>query len=240
MRIDKRKNDELRPLKIIPHYIKYPEGSVLITCGFTKIICTATVLEEVPQFLRSGSRGWITAEYGMLPGSTPGRKSRDGAKGKVDGRTQEIQRLIGRSLRAVVDLEKLGKRTITLDCDVIQADGGTRTAAISGAFVALGEALSTLRKKGNLNENPVKEQLAAVSAGIVRGEYMLDLCYEEDAQAEVDMNFVMTGSGRIVEIQGTAENNPFSRQDVDTLMKMAGAGIKEILKAQDKVLLPWK
>jgi ribonuclease PH len=240
MRIDNRKNDELRPLRIIRHYIKYPEGSVLIACGFTKVICTATILDEVPPFLRSENQGWITAEYGMIPRSTPERKVRDGSKGKVDGRTQEIQRLIGRSLRAVVDMKKLGKRTIMLDCDVIQADGGTRTAAISGSFVAMADALLYLHKRGILEENPIKDYVAAISVGIVRGEPMLDLCYEEDSKAEVDMNFVMTGSGKFVEIQGTAENNPFSKQDVGNMMKLAEQGIKEIFKDQKKVLGPWK
>jgi len=240
VRIDNRKNDELRPLNFKPRYIKYPEGSVLITCGRTKVICTASVLEEVPPFLRTEEQGWVTAEYGMLPGSTHQRKKRDGAKGKIDGRTQEIQRLIGRSLRSVLDLKKLGKRTIMLDCDVIQADGGTRTAAINGAFVALADALLFLRNKGLLKENPLKHYLAAVSAGIVRGEPMLDLCYEEDSKAEVDMNFVMTDAGKFVEIQGTAENNPFTKQDVSKMMKLAEKGLKEIFKAQKKVLGPWK
>ncbi|MFH1074549.1 MAG: ribonuclease PH [Candidatus Firestonebacteria bacterium] len=240
MRIDNRKNDELRPLRIIRHYIKYPEGSVLIACGYTKVICTATILDEVPHFLRSENRGWITAEYGMIPRSTPERKIRDGEKGKVDGRTHEIQRLIGRSLRSVVDMTKLGKRTIVLDCDVIQADGGTRTAAISGSFVAMADALQYLHKRGILEENPIKDYVAAISVGIVRGEAMLDLCYEEDSKAEVDMNFVMTGSGKFVEIQGTAENNPFSKQDVGTMMKLAEKGIKEIFKDQKKVFGPWK
>jgi len=240
MRIDNRENAELRPLKIFPHYIKYAEGSVLIACGYTKVICTATVIEDVPPFLKSANRGWITAEYGMLPRATPERKSRDGVKGKVDGRSQEIQRLIGRSLRAVVDLEKLGKRTIMLDCDVIQADGGTRTAAISGSFVAMVDALKYLHKKGILAKNPVRDNIAGISVGIVRGKIMLDLCYEEDSKAEVDMNFVMTGSGKFVEIQGTAEHSPFNKQDVNSMMKMAEKGIKEIIKAQNKVLGPWK
>ena len=240
MRIDNRKNDELRPLRIIRHYIKYPEGSVLIACGYTKVICTASIVDDVPPFLKTENRGWITAEYGMIPASTPERKTREGSKGKVDGRTQEIQRLIGRSLRAVVDLQKLGKRTILLDCDVIQADGGTRTAAISGAFVAMVDAVNYLHKRGILEENPLKDTIAAISVGVVRGEPMLDLCYEEDSNAEVDMNFVMTGSGKFVEIQGTAENNPFSKHDVNSMMKLAEEGIKEIFKIQKKVLGTWK
>ena len=236
MRIDNRRNDELRPLKIFPHYIKYPEGSVLIACGYTKVICTATVIDEVPPFLRSENRGWITAEYGMIPRSTPERKSRDGSKGKVDGRTHEIQRLIGRSLRAVVDLELLGKRTIMLDCDVIQADGGTRTAAISGSFVAMVDSLKYLHKKGILEKNPIRDHVAAISVGIVRGEAMLDLCYEEDSTADVDMNVVMSGDGRFIEIQATGEHSPYTKAQFEKLLELAGSGIETLLNLQRDVL----
>ncbi|MFH1824330.1 MAG: ribonuclease PH [Candidatus Firestonebacteria bacterium] len=236
MRIDGRENDELRNLKIVRHYIKYPEGSVLIAYGLTKVICTATVTEDVPYFLKSGQKGWITAEYGMIPRSTPERVIRDYSKGKIAGRTQEIQRLIGRSLRVVVDLEKLGKRTIFIDCDVIQADGGTRTAAITGSFVALADAIGYLINKGMIEENPIKGFVAAVSVGVVNGEKMLDLCYEEDSKAEVDMNIVMTDSEKFVEIQGTAEKIPFSKNDMTDLLKLASKGAKEIISTQKKVL----
>ena len=236
MRIDNRRNDEMRPLRIIRHYIKYPEGSVLIACGYTKVICTATVIDDVPPFLRNENKGWVTAEYGMIPRSTPERVVRDTAKGKSSGRTQEIQRLIGRSLRAVIDLKKLGKRTIVIDCDVIQADGGTRTAAITGSYVALVDAIKYLIKKGIVEENPVKDYVSAVSVGIVNGEKLLDLCYEEDSKAEVDMNVVVTGSGKYIEIQGTAESNPFDKKDVYEMLKLAQKGVKEIIKIQRKVL----
>lgn len=240
MRIDGRKNDELRPIRLIRHYIKYPEGSVLIACGLTKIICTATVVEDVPHFLKSEQQGWITAEYGMLPRSTPERLIRDTSKGKSSGRTYEIQRLIGRSLRAVVDLRKLGKRTILIDCDVIQADGGTRTGAITGAFVALADAIKYIMKKGVLEENPIDDFVAGVSVGIVRGEKVLDLCYDEDSKAEVDMNIIMTGKCKFVEIQGTAEKAPFGCKDVNQLIKLAKKGIKEITGIQKRVLKSWR
>jgi ribonuclease PH len=236
MRIDGRRNDELRSLKIVRNYIKYPEGSVLIAYGSTKVICTATVTEDVPPFLKNSQKGWITAEYGMIPRSVPERVVRDYQRGKIAGRTQEIQRLIGRSLRSVIDLEKLGKRTIIIDSDVIQADGGTRTAAITGSFVALADAIKYLMKRGIITSNPIKDFVAAVSVGIVNGEKMLDLCYEEDSKADVDMNVVMTGSGKFVEVQGTAENSPFTRRDMTELFKLAAKGIKEIIAIQKEKL----
>ncbi len=236
MRIDGRSAGELRPVKILRNYIRYPEGSALISCGFTKVICTATVVEEVPPFLRTGQQGWVTAEYGMLPGSTHGRNNREAQKGKASGRTLEIQRLIGRSLRSCVDLKKLGKRSILLDCDVIQADGGTRTASITGSFVALYDAVKFLLRKGLITENPIKDFVAGISVGIVEGRSLLDLCYEEDSKAEVDMNVVMTGSGKYVEIQGTAEKEPYSRKDIDKLLGLAAKGIKEIIALQKKAL----
>ncbi|MEI7904573.1 MAG: ribonuclease PH [Candidatus Firestonebacteria bacterium] len=236
MRIDGRSAGELRPVKILRNYIRYSEGSALISCGFTKVICTATVVEEVPPFLRTGQQGWVTAEYGMLPGSTHGRNNREAQKGKASGRTLEIQRLIGRSLRSCVDLKKLGKRSILLDCDVIQADGGTRTASITGSFVALYDAVKFLLRKGLITENPIKDFVAGISVGIVEGRSLLDLCYEEDSKAEVDMNVVMTGSGKYVEIQGTAEKEPYSRKDIDKLLGLAAKGIKEIIALQKKAL----
>ena len=240
MRMDGRQNDELRDIKIIRHYIKYPEGSVLIACGFTRVICTATVVEDVPHFLKSEQQGWITAEYGMIPRSTPDRVNREAQKGKASGRTLEIQRLIGRSLRSCVDLKKLGKRTVLIDCDVIQADGGTRTASITGSFVALADAIKFMLKKGIVEENPIKDYVSGISVGIYNGEHLLDLCYEEDSKADVDMNIIMTGSGKFVEIQGTAEKEPFGKKDVFALMKLAKKGITEITDIQKKVLKSWK
>ena len=235
MRTDGRRNDQLRPLTIIPHYLKAPAGSVLIELGDTKVICTATVDDKVPPFLRGLNQGWVTAEYAMLPGATEVRTQRE--RGKISGRSTEIQRLIGRSLRSVVDLKALGERTIWIDCDVIQADGGTRTASISGAFVALYQALSKLVAAGELAEIPVTDDLAAVSVGIVDGELLLDLAYEEDSRAEVDMNIVMTGSGRLVEVQGTAEGAPFSRETLNQMLDLATCGIDRILTAQKCILL---
>lgn len=233
-RIDGRNNETLRPVKITRNFIVHPAGAVLIEMGLTKVICTAIIEEKVPSFLKGAGSGWVTAEYGMIPGSTGQRKSRN-TKG-IDGRSQEIQRLIGRSLRAVVDLKKLGERTIWIDCDVIQADGGTRTASITGAFVALTDAINKLIEDGLLNESPLTTSVAAVSVGIVGGEAMLDLCYEEDSKAHVDMNLVMTGTGEYIEIQGTGEEKPFSRQQMNDLMAMAEKGIMELIVHQNDAL----
>ena len=236
MRTDGRKLNELRAVKITPSYIKTADGSVLIEMGDTKVICTAKLEERVPPFLRNSGKGWITAEYGMLPGSSQQRIGRESSRGKVGGRTHEIQRLIGRSLRAVADLKLLGERTIWIDCDVIQADGGTRTASITGAYVAVAEALSGWRGKGKILQTPIKDAVAAVSIGIVEGRILLDLCYEEDSKADVDMNFVMTGSGKFIEVQGTAESAPFTRKQMERMAEIAQDGIKELLKAQKKVI----
>jgi len=239
-RIDGRKPNEMRPVKIIRNYNKYAEGSVLITVGDTKIICTASVEEKQPKFMeeqRIMSKGWVTAEYSMLPRSTSRRTIREASRGKLGGRTQEIQRLIGRSLRAVVDLNMLGERTIWIDCDVIQADGGTRTASITGGFVALFDALTKLRNKGLISDIPTTDFVAATSVGIVRDEPVLDLCYLEDSNADVDMNIVMTGGGKFVEIQGTAEEMPFSRRSIDFMLDFAESGIKQLIGMQQKLLL---
>ncbi|NPA15041.1 MAG: ribonuclease PH [Deferribacteres bacterium] len=236
MRPDGRAPDKLRRVRIIRGYIKHAEGSVLIEVGDTKVICTASVEEKVPPFLKGTGSGWVTAEYSMLPRSTHTRIIRDVTKGRVNGRTQEIQRLIGRSLRAVVDLEKLGERTIWIDCDVIQADGGTRTASITGSFIALWDAVNYLIKTGTISENPIRDYLAAVSVGVYKGEPILDLTFEEDSHAEVDMNVVMTGSGKFVEIQGTAEKEPFDRRTLDRLLALAEKGIRELIIFQKKIL----
>ncbi len=236
MRSDGRQSDEMREVKITRGYLKHPEGSVLVEVGDTKVICTATVEERVPPFLRDQKQGWITAEYSMLPRSTHSRSQREAARGKVGGRTHEIQRLIGRSLRAVADLAGLGERTIWIDCDVIQADGGTRTASITGSYVALYEALLKLKDDGLLKAIPLNDSLAAVSVGIVDGEACLDLNYEEDSSAHVDMNFVMTGSGKYVEIQGTAEEDPFSKEEMDELSRLAAQGIDALTRIQNGVL----
>ena len=236
MRIDGRNPKQLRPLKITPSYLKTADGSVLIEVGDTKVICTAKLEERVPQFLRNSGKGWITAEYGMLPGSSQARIGRESARGKIGGRTHEIQRLIGRSLRAIADLRKLGERTIWIDCDVIQADGGTRTASITGAYVALVEAVRGWLGRGIIKEDPIKDAVAAVSIGIVEGKILLDLAYEEDSRADVDMNFVMTGSGKFIEVQGTAESNPFTNKQMGRMTDMAQQGIRELLKAQKQVL----
>jgi len=229
-RVDGRKADDLRPLVITRHFLKHAEGSVLIELGDTKVVCAASIDERVPQWMRGGGRGWVTAEYGMLPRSTHERSPRE--TGRPSGRVQEIQRLVGRSLRAAVDLDKLGERTIWLDCDVIQADGGTRTASITGAFVALADALHVLRKTGALAWWPLREFIAATSVGIVGGEAVLDLKYEEDSRARVDMNVVMTESGRFVEIQGTAEGLPFTRQEMQGLLDLADRGVKALIAQQ--------
>ena len=230
MRIDGRVNDELRPVKITRNYIVHPAGAVLIEMGLTKVICTATIEEKVPSFLKGTSSGWVTAEYGMLPGSTGQRKQRN-TKG-IDGRSQEIQRLIGRSLRSIVDLKKLGERTIWIDCDVIQADGGTRTAAITGAYVALSDAIDKLLREGLLTETPIVTAVAAVSVGVIDDEIRLDLCYEEDSRAHVDMNLVMTGTGEYIEIQGTGEERPFSRAQMNELLEIGEKGIQSLLEFQ--------
>lgn len=234
MRSDGRLGDELRPVKLTRNYIVHPAGSVLIEMGLTKVICTAVIEEKVPSFLKGTGSGWVTAEYGMLPGSTGQRKQRN-TKG-IDGRSQEIQRLIGRSLRAVVDLTKLGERTIWIDCDVIQADGGTRTASITGAYVALKDAIGFLVKEGQLSASPIMTSVAAVSVGVVDGEVMLDLCYEEDSKAHVDMNLVMTGEGEFIEIQGTGEERPFTKTQMLEMMTVGEKGILELVRLQEDVL----
>ncbi|MEK6561755.1 MAG: ribonuclease PH [Candidatus Binatota bacterium] len=236
MRTDGRKERELRPIVITPSYIKSADGSVFIEVGNTRVICTAKLEDKVPPFLRNSGKGWITAEYGMLPSSSQVRISREAARGRIGGRTHEIQRLIGRSLRTIADLKSLGERTIWIDCDVIQADGGTRTASITGAYVALVEAARQLIKQGVVQKNPIKDSVAAVSVGIVDGKPLLDLNYEEDSRAEVDMNFVMTGSGKFVEVQGTAESAPFTKKGLDRMAEIAQQGIRELLKVQKKVL----
>ncbi len=236
MRIDGRKPKQLRALTITPSYIKTADGSVLIEMGDTKVICTAKLEERVPPFLRNSGKGWITAEYGMLPGSSQVRIGRESARGKVGGRTHEIQRLIGRSLRSIADLKSLGERTIWIDCDVIQADGGTRTASITGAYVALSEAVRRWLNKGILTVDPIRDSVAAVSIGIVDGKILLDLAYEEDSRADVDMNFVMTGSGKFIEVQGTAESAPFTKRQMERMAELAQQGIRELIKAQKKVL----
>lgn len=219
-----------------PGYIIYPEGSVLIEMGATKVICNATVEDKVPPFLKGQNKGWITAEYSMLPRATAIRNQRESSKGKISGRTNEIQRLIGRSLRAVVDLEALGERTVTLDCDVIQADGGTRTAAITASFVALVLALEKLVSEGKLEKLPILDWLAAVSVGKVEDTLLADLCYEEDSRAVVDMNIIMTGKGQFVEIQGTAEGYPFTRNELDQLLALGEQGVQELIKIQKATL----
>jgi len=236
LRTDGRKPKEMRPLKITPSYIKTADGSVLIEMGDTRVICTAKLEERVPPFLRNSGKGWMTAEYGMLPGSSQQRIGRESSRGKVGGRTHEIQRLIGRSLRAIADLKSLGERTVWIDCDVIQADGGTRTAAITGAYIALAEAARGWLQRGMIDVTPLKDSVAAVSIGIVDGKIFLDLCYEEDSKADVDMNFVMTGSGKFIEVQGTAESAPFTKKQMERMAEIAQGGIKELLKAQKKVI----
>ncbi|HZA53191.1 MAG TPA: ribonuclease PH [Candidatus Udaeobacter sp.] len=236
MRLDGRNPRQLRPLTITPSYIKTADGSVLIEIGDTKVICTAKLEDRAPQFLRNTGKGWITAEYGMLPGSSQARIGRESSRGKIGGRTHEIQRLIGRSLRAIANLKNLGERTVWIDCDVIQADGGTRTASITGAYVALVEAVRVWLKCGIITSDPIEDSVAAVSIGVVDGKVLLDLSYQEDSHAEVDMNFVMTGSGRFVEVQGTAESAPFTKKQMERMADIAQDGIREILKLQRKVL----
>lgn len=236
MRPSQRTHGQLRPIRITRQYTKHAEGSVLIECGDTKVICTATVEEKVPPHKKGSGEGWVTAEYGMLPRSTNERMSREAAKGKQSGRTQEIQRLIGRSLRAVVDLQKLGERTILIDCDVIQADGGTRTASITGAFVALYDAARGLLSQGLIQESPLKDFIAAVSVGIYQGVPVLDLDYAEDSACDTDMNVVMLGNGRFVEVQGTAEGHAFTPAEMDALLALAQSGIAELIALQRAAL----
>lgn len=235
-RKDKRQADQLRPVTITRGFISTAPASTLIQIGQTKVLCVATVELKVPEFLKDSGRGWLTAEYGMLPGATPQRKPREMRIGKVDGRTYEIQRLIGRALRAVTDLELLGEKTIWFDCDVLQADGGTRTAAITGAFISLYDAVRYLLKEELILKNPIRSYVAAVSVGKIDGELLLDLSYEEDSRAEVDFNIVMTAEGKLVELQGTAEKQPFSEDDLAGILKFARAGINELIQIQKKAL----
>ena len=235
-RVNGRRPDELRPVRIARRFTKHAEGSVLVEFGDTKVLCTASVEERVPPFLKDTGRGWVTAEYGMLPRSTNTRTDREAARGKQSGRTQEIQRLIGRSLRAVVDLTSLGQRTIHLDCDVLQADGGTRTAAITGAFVALHDAVTWLQKKKLLAAHPIRDFVAAISVGVHQGTPLLDLDYSEDSACGCDMNIVMTGAGNFVELQGTAEGETFGRAELDRLLALAEQGIRELIAHQKRAL----
>ncbi len=235
-RPDGRRADQLRPITITRGYTRHAPGSVLVSAGDTRVLCTAMVEAEVPPFLTGSGVGWVTAEYDMLPSSTQTRRRRDSRRGQLDGRSQEIQRLIGRALRAVVRRERLGERTIYIDCDVIQADGGTRTLAITGAFVALADAVGKLRERGDVSRQPIVTSVAAVSVGIVGGRPVLDLCYEEDAAAEVDMNVVMDGRGRIIEVQGTAERRPFERRELDRMMVLAARGIRKLIRLQRQTL----
>lgn len=231
-----RAPNQLRSVEIIRHYTKHAEGAVLIKFGDTHVLCTASVEEKVPGFLKGKGQGWVTAEYGMLPRSTGSRMDREAARGKQSGRTQEIQRLIGRSLRAIIDLEKLGERSIHLDCDVIQADGGTRTASVTGAYVALVDAVNTLLKSGKIIENPIKQAVAAISVGVYKNAAVLDLDYLEDSDCDTDMNVVMTADGGFVEIQGTAEGAPFNRHEMNAMLELAGIGICELMIKQQDAL----
>lgn len=234
-RIDGRENNQLRELKITRNYTKYAAGSVLIETGDTKVICTATIDEKVPPFMKNTGKGWVTAEYSMLPASTQSRKIRESSRGKIDGRTQEIQRLIGRALRSAIDLEQLGERTIWIDCDVIQADGGTRTASITGAFIALMDALHQLKNEEKLENIPIKNYVAAVSVGVVNGEPVLDLNYHEDSNAKIDMNVIMTDAEEYIEIQGTGEEAPFNKKELSSLLELAEKGIMELINKQREV-----
>ncbi len=236
MRKDGRKNNELRQVKITRNYTKYAEGSVLIEFGETRVLCNASVANEVPPFLKNHGTGWVTAEYAMLPRATNVRVPREGARGKISGRSQEIQRLIGRALRGVTDLKKIGERTVTIDADVIQADGGTRTAAITGAYIALHDAFEKMIKKGHIKQNPLKNYVAAVSVGVVKGEVMLDLDYSEDSSADVDMNVVMTDENEFVEVQSTGEKKTFSEKQLRELLKIAKKGLKELIIMQKKTI----
>lgn len=238
-RVDGRRYDEIRPVTIHPHYLRQPAGSALIEMGGTRVVCAASVEEVVPRWMRDQKKtgGWVTAEYSMLPYASAPRKTREVARGFPEGRTQEIQRLIGRSLRAVTDMEKLGSRTVWIDCDVLEADGGTRTAAITGAYVAMALAIQKLRALGMLAESPLTAAVAAVSVGVVGGEPMVDLCYTEDVEAAVDMNVVMTNRGEYVEVQGTGEETPFSKDDLSRLLGLAETGIAALLRAQQAALV---
>ena len=238
MRSDQRRPDQIRPLRITPDYLLTAEGSALIEIGHTRVICTASIEDTVPAFLRGGGKGWVTAEYSMLPRSTATRTPREVTRGRPSGRTHEIQRLVGRSLRAVTDLGALGERSIVLDCDVLQADGGTRTAAITGAFVALALALKQLAQSRVIPRVPLTDYVAAISVGIVSGAPMLDLCYEEDSQAGVDMNVVMTGGGRLVEVQASAEHALFDEPQLQQMLALAGSGVRELVAAQ-RQLVSW-
>lgn len=235
MRIDGRAADEIRNISLTHNYIPYAEGSVLIEMGNTRIICTVSVEDKVPNFLRGSGTGWITAEYAMLPRATVTRNPRDSVIGRIGGRNYEIQRLIGRSLRSIVDLSTLGERTLWVDCDVIQADGGTRTAAVTGAYIALYEALSFLYNRGHIVDMPLDHNLAGISVGLVRGEVLLDLCYDEDSQAEVDANFIMTDDGRFVEIQASAEKRPFPKEEFEKMERMARQGVEKLIKIQKEI-----
>ena len=235
-RADGRAWDEIRPVRIVLGFQNFAEGSALIELGKTRVLCSVSVEERVPNFLKGSGTGWITAEYAMLPRSTVSRTPRDSSLGRVGGRNQEIQRLIGRSLRAVTDLTALGERTLIIDCDVIQADGGTRTAAITGAYVALYQAMKTLANMGIISSIPMESAVAATSVGIVHGHMLLDLCYDEDCNAEVDFNVVMTSQGKFVEVQGTAEGKPFTKETIDSLLSLAGKGIQQLFEAQQAAL----
>jgi ribonuclease PH len=236
MRSDNRRLDELRPTRLTPGFLLHPEGSVLIEAGRTRVICTASIEDRVPPFLRNSGKGWITAEYGMLPRATSTRTTREASTGKVGGRTQEIQRLIGRALRSVARLQELGERTIWIDCDVIQADGGTRTAAITGGFVALALALQRLKQQDIIKRVPLDGYVAATSVGIIAGQPMLDLAYEEDSRADVDMNVVQAGDGRFIELQGTAEADPFAREALDSMLSLAADGIRRLIALQREIV----
>jgi len=235
-REDGRGNDEIRPVRITRGFVKYAEGSCLIEMGDTRVICTASVEDKTPPFLKGSGTGWVTAEYGMIPRSCRTRNAREATRGQLSGRTMEIQRLVGRALRSVFDMKAIGERTVWMDCDVVQADGGTRTAAMTGAFVALAEAGDWLKREGLVKKNPVTDLLAAISVGIVGGDDLLDLCYSEDSTAAVDMNVAMTGSGKFVEIQGTAEGMPFTRERFNKLLDLARKGIAQVFAAQKETL----
>ncbi|MCS6288883.1 MAG: ribonuclease PH [Nitrospira sp.] len=235
-RIDGRRRDQIRPVKVTRNFTKHAEGSVLIEMGDTKVICTASIEEKVPPFLKGKGAGWVTAEYAMLPRATHDRSPRESVKGKQGGRTLEIQRLVGRALRAVIDTGRLGERTIWIDCDVIQADGGTRTASITGSFIALADAVGVLKKKDLIKVNPLTDYLAAISIGKVGGQVMVDLAYEEDSHAEVDLNLVMTGAGQYVEVQGTAEKTPFNKKDMDEFLDLGWGAIRELIDLQRSLI----
>jgi len=238
MRDSGRPNDKIRELRISKGFLKYPEGSVLVEMGETKVICGVSVEEKVPPFLKNSGKGWLTAEYSMLPRSTHTRSMREAVSGRIGGRTHEIQRLIGRALRAIINLDIIGERTLWVDCDVIQADGGTRTASITGGYIALVDALWSMKKRGQIQKIPLRDSVAAISVGLVKGEILLDLSYEEDSKAEVDMNFVMTGKGQLIEVQGTAEKKPFTKEQLDVMYQYAYKGTNEITRQQKIALGP--